>query len=65
MWRFAEAYPDDQLVQQLVALIPWGHNVRILDTVKDSNEHEWYIHQTIEHGWSRNILVHQIETNKR
>lgn len=59
MRSFAEAYPDEQFVQQLVAQIPWGHNVRILDTVKDVKEREWYIQQTIEYGWSRNVLVHQ------
>lgn len=59
----AEAYPEQQFVQQSVAQIPWGHNVRILDYVKDPIEREWYIRQTIQHGWSRNILVHQIESN--
>jgi predicted nuclease of restriction endonuclease-like (RecB) superfamily len=58
---FAEAWPDEQIVQQLVAQIPWGHNVRILDYLKDPAEREWYIRQTIQHGWSRDILVHQIE----
>jgi predicted nuclease of restriction endonuclease-like (RecB) superfamily len=62
MRAFAQAYPDEQFVQQLVAQIPWGHNVRILDTVKDSVEREWYVQQTIQHGWSRNVLVHQIES---
>jgi predicted nuclease of restriction endonuclease-like (RecB) superfamily len=58
MRSFAEAYPDEQFVQQVVAQIPWGHNLRILDAVKDSVEREWYIRQTIEQGWSRNVLVH-------
>ncbi len=62
MRAFAEAYPDEQFVQQVVAQIPWGHNVRILDAVKDLAEREWYIRQTIQHGWSRNVLVHQIES---
>lgn len=35
MRAFAEAYPDAQFVQQAVAQIPWGHNVRILNYVKD------------------------------
>jgi len=61
MRAFAEAYPDEQIVQQVVALIPWGHNVRILDAVKTPEERMWYIRQTIEYGWSRNILVHQID----
>lgn len=62
MRAFAEAYPDEQFVQQVVAQIPWGHNVRILDAVNDAAEREWYARQTIEHGWSRNVLVHQIES---
>jgi predicted nuclease of restriction endonuclease-like (RecB) superfamily len=36
--------------------------VRILDAVSDAAEREWYVRQTIEHGWSRNVLVHQIES---
>jgi len=58
----AEAYPNEQFVQQVVAQIPWGHNLRILDYVKSSTEREWYIRQTIQNGWSRNVLVHQIES---
>jgi predicted nuclease of restriction endonuclease-like (RecB) superfamily len=62
MRAFAEAYPDEQFVQQVVAQIPWGHNVRILDAANGPAEREWYARQTIEHGWSRNVLVHQIES---
>lgn len=62
MRAFAEAYPDEQIVQQLVAQIPWGHNVRILDYVKDAQERLWYIQQTLDNGWSRNVLVLQIES---
>jgi len=62
MRSFAETYADEQFVQQVVAQIPWGHNIRILDSVKDGVEREWYIRQTIEQGWSRNVLVHQIES---
>lgn len=62
MRAFAKDYPDEQFVQQVVAQIPWGHNVRILDAVKDLAEREWYIRQTIQHGWSRDVLVHQISS---
>lgn len=62
MRSFAEAWPDEPIVQQLVAQIPWGHNVRILDQVKNPEERAWYIQKTLEHGWSRNILVLQIES---
>jgi predicted nuclease of restriction endonuclease-like (RecB) superfamily len=62
MRAFAEAYPDEQIVQQPVAQIPWGHNVRILDKVKSTQERLWYVQSTFEYGWSRNVLEHQIET---
>ena len=62
MRAFAEAYPDEQFVQQVVAQLPWGHHVRLLDGVKDSAAREWYLRQAIQHGWSRDILVHQIES---
>lgn len=63
MRAFAEAHPDDSIVQQLVAQIPWGHNVVLLDKVKDPEQRAWYVQQTLENGWSRAILVHQIETD--
>ncbi|MGH7435993.1 MAG: DUF1016 N-terminal domain-containing protein, partial [Polyangiaceae bacterium] len=62
MRAFAEAWPDRRIVQQLVALLPWGHNVRLLDRVERRDHRIWYAKQAVEHGWSRNILVAQIET---
>lgn len=62
MRAFAEAWPDEQFVQQVAAQIPWFHNCVLLDRAKSQEEREWYIHQTIENGWSRNVLVHQIES---
>jgi predicted nuclease of restriction endonuclease-like (RecB) superfamily len=62
MRAFAEAWPEEAIVQQLVAQIPWGHNVRLLDHVKSLEERRWYVEQTIANGWSRNVLVLQIES---
>ncbi len=62
MRAFAEAYSDEQIVQQVAGQIPWFHNCTILDKVKNPTERLWYIQQTIQHGWSRNVLVHQIES---
>jgi predicted nuclease of restriction endonuclease-like (RecB) superfamily len=62
MRAFAAAWPDEAIVQQLVAQIPWGHNVRLLDRVKNQPEREWYIRKTIENGWSRDVLVLHIES---
>jgi predicted nuclease of restriction endonuclease-like (RecB) superfamily len=62
MRAFAEAYPDQQIVQQVVAQLPWGHNLRLLETLKDPNDRLWYARQATEHGWSRAVLVNQIES---
>lgn len=43
MRALAEAWPDEEIVQQLVAQIPWGHNIRILDQVKSPADRVWYI----------------------
>jgi predicted nuclease of restriction endonuclease-like (RecB) superfamily len=63
MRAFGAAWPDEPIVQQLVAQIPWGHCVRLLDYVKDRDEREFYIRKTIENGWSRTVLVHWIESD--
>jgi|SRR5579871_813314 len=62
MRAFAEAWPDESIVQQAAAQLPWFHNCVLLDKVKDPTERLWYVEQTIAHGWSRNVLVMQIET---
>lgn len=62
MAKFAATYPDSEFVQQVVAQIPWGHNVVLLDKVSDADERNWYIEACRKNGWSRNVLVHQIES---
>ncbi len=60
MRSLAEAWPDSEIVPQLVALLPWGHLRVLLDRLKDRETREWYLRAAVEYGWSRNILVHQI-----
>jgi predicted nuclease of restriction endonuclease-like (RecB) superfamily len=60
MRALAEAWPEESIVQQLIAQLPWGHNVRVLDRVKDRPTREWYLRAALEHGWSQNVLVHMI-----
>ena len=62
MARFAEAWEEDSIGHQLGAQIPWRHNVTIIDKIKDRPTREWYIKKTIENGWSRSVLVMQIES---
>lgn len=62
MRAFAEAYPQESTVQQVVANLPWGHNVRLLDALDNSEERLWYARQAIANGWSRNVLMMQIDS---
>ena len=50
-----------QLVSQLTS-IPWGHNLAILKKCKNHSEALYYVQNTVIHGWSRSVLVHQIES---
>jgi predicted nuclease of restriction endonuclease-like (RecB) superfamily len=63
MRAFAEAFPDREIVQQVVAPLPWGHTIKLVEALKSAEERLWYARQAVEHGWSRNVLVHQIETD--
>ncbi|MVN79257.1 DUF1016 family protein [Hymenobacter sp. HMF4947] len=62
MRRFAEAYPDAAFVQATLAQIPWYHHLTLLEKVADEATRLHYITATAQHGWSRNVLVHQIES---
>ena len=46
----------------LITQIPWGHNIAIIAKCKNIEEALFYIQNTIEHGWSRSVLIHQIES---
>lgn len=43
--------------------IPWGHNILLLQKIKDNDERLWYASKCIEHGWSRSMLTIWIENN--
>jgi predicted nuclease of restriction endonuclease-like (RecB) superfamily len=62
MRAFAEAWPDGEFVQGVLAQLPWYHQLALLDKLKIEEERRWYCLKAIEHGWSRNVLVIQIET---
>lgn len=52
-----------QNTKQLVSQIPWGQNIVILTKCKNLDEALFYVSETIENGWSRAVLTHQIESN--
>ena len=62
MRMFYEEYSGDEKWQQLVAKLPWGHNLLLIEKIKDKNIRITYAENTIKNGWSRNILSVQIET---
>ena len=62
MRKLAEAYPDREIVQRVAAQIPWRHNQALLDKLKEQEERLWYAQQSLKNGWSRDILVMQIES---
>ena len=61
MRAFAETWPDEAFVQAVLAQITWYHNLAILEKLTSAEDRIRYAKATIQNGWSRNVLVHQIE----
>jgi predicted nuclease of restriction endonuclease-like (RecB) superfamily len=62
MRAFADAWPDADFVQAVLAQLPWYHQLALLDKLPGPDERRWYAAKAIQHNWSRNVLVMQIET---
>ena len=62
MRTFAESWGDRAFVQRTVAQIPWRSNLALLDKLDALESRIWYAQKTIENGWSRDVLVMQIES---
>ncbi len=62
MRAFAQEWPDEAIVQEALAQIPWYHNIALLEKLSTPEERGWYARQTVQSGWSRNVLAHQIES---
>lgn len=63
MRQFYLMYKDTPNLQQLVGEIPWGSNILIFSKCKDEKERAYYIQNTLENSWNRNVLMHHIQTN--
>jgi predicted nuclease of restriction endonuclease-like (RecB) superfamily len=61
MRAFAQAWPEEAIVQQLVGQLPWGHNLVLLTKLKTNQQRLSYAQRAAEHGWSRNMLAIHIE----
>jgi predicted nuclease of restriction endonuclease-like (RecB) superfamily len=62
MVQFARKYPEFAISQQVVGQIPWGHNILLLQKLNTLQDRIWYAHKTIEYGWSRNVLLHWVDS---
>lgn len=62
MRKFAECWPDYEIVQRVAAQIPWRSNISLMDKLSDEKSRIWYAQKTIENGWSKTILDMQIES---
>ncbi len=64
LWRmklFFETYLVSEKLAPVVREIAWSHNIVILERCKDALEREFYLRMTRKFGWSKNVLIHQIE----
>ncbi len=64
LWRmkaFFETYSSSEKLAPLVREISWSHNLIILERCSDALEREFYLRMTRKFGWSKNVLIHQIE----
>ncbi|MFN6536020.1 MAG: YhcG family protein [Nostoc sp. EkiNYC01] len=61
MRNFYVTYSQNEKLQPMVAEIGWTHNLVILEKCKDDLEREFYIKTTRKFGWTKNVLIHQIE----
>lgn len=62
MRSFAAAWQDEAIVQEVLAQLTWYHNIALIEKIVDREQRLWYAKSAVEFGWSRNVLVHQIET---
>jgi len=62
MRAFAEAWPEESILQDPLAKLTWFHHITLLEKVKARDERLWYAKSAIESGWSRNVMVLHIES---
>lgn len=64
LWRmkaFYEQYKDFSNLPPAVADLPWTHNYILLEKIKDRDKRIWYADECLKNGWSKSVLIHQIE----
>jgi predicted nuclease of restriction endonuclease-like (RecB) superfamily len=61
MRAFAGAWPDEPIVQGVLAQLPWSQNITLLERLDDRETRIWYASQSLHHGWSQAVLAVQIQ----
>lgn len=61
MRAFAAAWPDREIVQRVVARLPWRQSIALLERLDDPDTRLWYAEQAMRHGWSQPVLCFQID----
>ena len=62
MRKFAACWPDYEIMQRVVARLPWRTNLKLIDKIDSQEGRLWYATKAIENGWSSTILELQIES---
>jgi predicted nuclease of restriction endonuclease-like (RecB) superfamily len=60
-WQQNRYQSDEINLAQLVREICWAHNIAIMGKCKDPLKREFYLKMTKKFGWSKGVLIHQIE----
>ena len=60
MRDLADAYPSEDFATLPFVRAPWGHVMLLLDRVQDASHRIWYAQEALNHGWSRAVLLNQI-----
>ena len=63
MKAFYEEYCNDNDLFNITLNLPWKHNIVLLQRIKNKNIRKWYMKKCITEGWSKNVLIYQINTN--
>lgn len=61
MKKFAKEFQEDDIEEYGLAGVTWYHHMALLDKIVDKKKYIWYLQKAVENGWTRDVLVHQIE----
>ena len=67
LWNMKQFYDTfssfDQKLQQLVAVLPWGHNILLMNKLSSQEEIFYYANEAVRLGWTRNVLLNYIKAD--